>query len=326
MKNTLKYILFLGLGAALLWFSFRNQNLLLLGESLKSANYYWVALSVLVSLFAHWLRALRWKMLFEPIGYQPKTTHTFYAVMIGYLANLAFPRMGEVSRCAVLNKTDNMPISTLIGTVVVERIVDVIFLLGLGLLAILILYKEINVFVFENFIAPLFSKLNSAVGLIIPVIGIALVFGILFFLLRKKIKTWQITQKINAFTLSLKKGLLSALQLKNRLRFFGLSLGIWACYLLATYLCFFAIPATSQLSMAVGLFVMVAGGIGMSAPVQGGIGAFEAAVSISLLVFSIKENDGLSYAAISHGSQILSILVVGSISLFFVFLIKRKQA
>ena len=300
MKNTLKYILFLGLGAALLWFSFRNQNLLLLGESLKSANYYWVALSVLVSLFAHWLRALRWKMLFEPIGYQPKTTHTFYAVMIGYLANLAFPRMGEVSRCAVLNKTDNMPISTLIGTVVVERIIDVIFLLGLGLLAILILYKEINVFVFENFIAPLFSKLNSAVGLII--------------------------QKINAFTLSLKKGLLSALQLKNRLRFFGLSLGIWACYLLATYLCFFAIPATSQLSMAVGLFVMVAGGIGMSAPVQGGIGAFEAAVSISLLVFSIKENDGLSYAAISHGSQILSILVVGSISLFFVFLIKRKQA
>ena len=120
--------------------------------------------------------------------------------------------------------------------------------------------------------------------------------------------------------------MLSALQLKNRLRFFGLSLGIWACYLLATYLCFFAIPATSQLSMAVGLFVMVAGGIGMSAPVQGGIGAFEAAVSISLLVFGIQENDGLSYAAISHGSQILSILVVGSISLFFVFLIKRKQA
>jgi hypothetical protein len=93
--------------------------------------------------------------------------------------------MGEVSRCAVLNKTDNMPISTLIGTVVVERIIDVIFLLGLGLLAILILYKEINVFVFENFIAPIITKLNSAVGLIIPAIGIALVFGILFFLVRK---------------------------------------------------------------------------------------------------------------------------------------------
>jgi len=326
LKNTLKYILFLGLGAALLWFSFRNQNLLLLGESLKSANYYWVALSVLVSIVAHWLRALRWKMLFEPIGYQPKTTHTFYAVMIGYLANLAFPRMGEVSRCAVLNKTDNMPIATLIGTVVVERIIDVIFLLGLGLLAILILYKEINVFVYNNFIAPLITILNSAVGLIIPAIVISLVLVVLFFLIRKKINAWHITQKIKAFTLSLKKGFLSVLQLKNRLRFFGLSVGIWTCYLLATYLCFFAIPATSQLNLAIGLFVMVAGGIGMSAPVQGGIGAFEAAVSISLLVFGIQENDGLSYAAISHGSQILSILVVGSISLFFVFLIKRKQA
>lgn len=326
MKSTLKYILFLGLGGALLWFSFRNQNLLLLGESLKSANYYWVALSVVVSIFAHWLRALRWKMLFEPIGYQAKTTHTFYAVMIGYLANLAFPRMGEVSRCAVLNKTDQMPISTLIGTVVVERIIDVIFLLGLGLLAILILYKEINVFVFENFIGPLFTKLNSAVDLIIPAIGMSLVLGILFFLVRKKINAWHITQKIKTFILSLKKGLLSVLELKNRLRFFGLSVGIWACYFLATYLCFFAIPATSQLNLSIGLFVMVAGGIGMSAPVQGGIGAFEAAVSISLLVFGIKENDGLSYAAISHGSQILSILVVGSISLFFVFLIKRKQA
>ena len=326
MKSTLKYILFLGLGGALLWFSFRNQNLLLLGESLKSENYYWVALSVLVSIVAHWLRALRWKMLFEPIGYQPKTTHTFYAVMIGYLANLAFPRMGEVSRCAVLNKTDNMPIATLIGTVVVERIIDVIFLLGLGLLAILILYKEINVFVYNNFIAPLITILNSAVGLIIPAIVISLVLVVLFFLIRKKINAWHITQKIKAFTLSLKKGFLSVLQLKNRLRFFGLSVGIWTCYLLATYLCFFAIPATSQLNLAIGLFVMVAGGIGMSAPVQGGIGAFEAAVSISLLVFGIQENDGLSYAAISHGSQILSILVVGSISLFFVFLIKRKQA
>ncbi len=326
MKSTLKYLVFLGLGGALLWFSFRNQNLLLLGESLKSANYYWVALSVLISIFAHWLRALRWKMLFEPIGYQTKTTHTFYAVMIGYLANLAFPRMGEVSRCAVLNKTDNMPISTLIGTVVVERIIDVIFLLGLGLLAIIILYKEINIFVFENFISPIISKLNNAVNLIIPAIGISIVLGILFFLLRKKINAWHITQKIKAFILSLKKGLLSILELKNRLRFIGLSVGIWACYLLATYLCFFAIPATSQLNLSIGLFVMVAGGIGMSAPVQGGIGAFEAAVSISLLVFGIKENDGLSYAAISHGSQILSILVVGSISLFFVFLIKRKQA
>jgi hypothetical protein len=326
LKSTLKYILFLGLGGALLWFSFRNQNLLLLGESLKSENYYWVALSVLVSIVAHWLRALRWKMLFEPIGYQPKTTHTFYAVMIGYLANLAFPRMGEVSRCAVLNKTDNMPIATLIGTVVVERIIDVIFLLGLGLLAILILYKEINVFVYNNFIAPLITILNSAVGLIIPAIVISLVLVVLFFLIRKKINAWHITQKIKAFTLSLKKGFLSVLQLKNRLRFFGLSVGIWTCYLLATYLCFFAIPATSQLNLAIGLFVMVAGGIGMSAPVQGGIGAFEAAVSISLLVFGIQENDGLSYAAISHGSQILSILVVGSISLFFVFLIKRKQA
>ena len=326
MKSTVKYLLFLGIGVALLWFSFRNQNLALLWEGLKSANYYWVAISVLISIFAHWLRAKRWKMLFVPLGYQAKTSNTFHAVMIGYLANLAFPRMGEVSRCAVLNETEKMPLTTLIGTVLVERIIDVLFLFGLLMLSIIILYKEINVFIFDNFLSPILNKINNAVNLIIPSIILIIILVVLFFLIRKKINTWAITLKIKAFLIEIKKGFLSVLKLENSGQFILLSFGIWACYLLSTYLCFFAIPATSQLNLSVGLFVMVAGGIGMSAPVQGGIGAFEAAVSIALLVFGIPENYGLSYAAISHGSQILSVIIVGSISLFFVFLAKRKQA
>ena len=105
----------------LLWLAFRGQNLEQIVYDLKNANYLWVLASVLVSILAHYARALRWNMLIQPLGFKPSNSNTFHAVMVGYLANLAVPRMGEVSRCGVLNRTDKIPLNNLIGTVIVER-------------------------------------------------------------------------------------------------------------------------------------------------------------------------------------------------------------
>ncbi len=323
-----KYFLFLAIAVLLLWFSFRNQNFSQLWQSLKTANYYWVFLSVCISLVAHWIRALRWKMLMQPIGFQPKTSNTFHAVMIGYLANLAFPRLGEVTRCAVLNKSDNIPLNSLIGTVLLERVVDVLFLFLLLILSVVLLYEKIHQFIFSQLINPILEKFDNGFFVTIIITAAFIIFFSLYIFIKnniEKLKKISVLNKLFVFVEGLKDGFLSVLKLQKRTQFFIYSIGIWLCYFLSTYICFFALKETAHLSLLIGLFVMVAGGIGMSAPIQGGIGAFEATVSLSLLLFAIPESTGLAYATISHSSQILSIIVVGSISLLLVFLSNRKQ-
>ena len=181
----LKYIFLLAIAALLLWLAFRGQDLNLIWQQLLKANYTWVLLSVFASILAHYARALRWKMLIKPLGYSPKNSNMFHSVMIGYLANLAVPRMGEVSRCGVLTRTDKIPLNSLIGTVIIERIIDVLFLLGILLLSILIEYNTIQEFLFTNIINPFLGKFQNASSTILMLILVILMMGLAFYLLRK---------------------------------------------------------------------------------------------------------------------------------------------
>lgn len=331
MKTALpiiKYILLLTIGAVLLWLAFRGQDVSKIISELKNANYNWVLLSVFVSLLAHYIRGLRWKMLVKPLGFSPSNTNMFNAVMVGYLANLAVPRMGEVTRCGMLTKTDKVPLQSLVGTVIIERIVDVLFLFGILFLSIILEYNTLKDFLFLNVINPLLNKIeNAQVSIAIGIIFILLI--ILVFFLIKKYHTKLLNNKIYANLWNLlagfKDGILSINKLEKKGLFILYSILIWLMYTLSTWLCFFAIEPTSGLSLSAGLFIMAMGGIGMSAPVQGGIGAYEAAIQVSLLVYGISSSDGLSYATLNHSSQILSILVVGSISLLFIFIKNKKK-
>ncbi len=331
MKSTLpvlKYIFLLAIAAVLLWLAFRGQDLNLIWQQLLKANYSWVFLSVFVSMLAHYARALRWKMLIKPLGYAPKNSNMFHSVMIGYLANLAVPRMGEVSRCGVLTRTDKIPLNSLIGTVIIERIIDVLFLLGILLLSVLIEYNTIQEFLFTSIINPFLSKFQNAASSIFILILFILMMGLVFYLLRKyhqQLLNNKIYKKIWEVLLGFKDGVLSILKLEQKGLFIIYSVFIWAMYTLSTWLCFFAIEPTSSLSISSALFIMAVGGIGMSAPVQGGIGAYEAAIQLALLVYGINSADGLIYATLNHSSQILSILLVGSISLLFIFINYKKN-
>lgn len=324
----LKYVLLLAVGAILLWLAFRGQDLSKIVSELKNANYSWVFVSIIVSLIAHYIRGLRWKMLVKPLGYSPSNFNMFNAVMVGYLANLAVPRMGEVSRCGVLTKTDEVPLQSLIGTVIIERIIDVIFLLGILVLSILIEFNTIKDFLFSNIINPILEKFQTAQASLILVIAIVLVLIIAFFLIKKyhqKLLNNKIYAKLWSVISGFKDGILSVSKMQNKGLFIFYSVLIWAMYTISTWVCFFAIAPTSELSLSTALFVMAVGGIGMSAPVQGGIGAYEAAIQVALLVYGISSADGLSYATLNHSSQILSILIVGSISLLFIFINNKKK-
>jgi uncharacterized protein (TIRG00374 family) len=324
----IKYILLLAVAGLLLWLAFRGQDLRAIGQQLLNANYTWVLLSVIVSILAHYARALRWKMLIKPLGFAPSNANMFHSVMIGYLANLAVPRMGEVSRCGVLTRTDKIPLNSLIGTVIIERIIDVLFLLGILFLSIIIEYNTIQGFLFKNIIDPFVNKFQNAYSYIyIIVILIVLILAFVFILKKyhQKLLSNKVYKKIWEILLGFRDGILSVLKLEKKGLFILYSVFIWLMYTLSTWLCFFAIEPTSQLSLSSALFIMAVGGIGMSAPVQGGIGAYEAAIQLALLVYGINSSDGLIYATLNHSSQILSILLVGSISLLFIFINYKKN-
>ncbi len=310
----LKYFAFLALAILLLFWAFEGQDVNKLTQSIRQANPFWIALSVLACLAAHLLRALRWNLLIRTLGHQPSLKHSFYAVMVGYLANLAVPRMGEVSRCGVLKKTDQIPVTPLIGTVFTERLSDLVLLLSITGLAVLLEFKRIAHFMYQQGWLKIEALLSGRLF-----IGFLLGLGItaiLAYSYKAKLKT-----KVAplAKTLSaLKSGALSFKNMPNKGLYLSYSIAIWIAYFLSTYFCFFALSGTQNLGLLAALAALVFGSLGMIVPVQGGMGAFHWMVAEGLTLYNIPKTEGLSFATLIHSSQIVVILVIGGISLLLI--------
>lgn len=319
--SVVKYLLFLSLAFFLLYWTFQGQDPVSLLNNLKNADYLWVLASVLACLVAHVLRAIRWTLLIEPLGYKISPKNSFYAVMIGYLANLAFPRLGEVSRCGVVHKTDKVPINQLLGTVITERLFDLLLLLGATLLAMVLEFTRISGFIYLHVWLRLESALASGFArwLILILMGIILVIYLFKSALKSLIEPFSTT--ISGF----KNGLLSFQKMQGKGTFVLLSLLIWVCYFLSTYLCFFALSGTAQLSPLAALSALVLGSLGMIVPVQGGIGAFHWMVAEGLGLYGISKLNGLAFATLIHSCQIVLILIIGGISLIPTMLYRKKN-
>ena len=325
LASVLKYILLLAVAVLLLYFAFKNVSVATIFHEMFQANIFWLGVSTVFSFIALISRAYRWKLLIEPLGYQPSLKNTTYAVMVGYLANLAFPRLGEVTRCGSLSTAENVPFNKLLGTVVVERVIDVISLLICILLVAIIEFNRLGNFFKNNFSDPLISKITKfTTSAIIIIILIVVALAVVLFLLiryskRKSRSKW--TALINGFV----KGLVSIKHLDKPWLFVFHSVFIWFLYYLSVYVCLFALPFTSHLGPAAALFLLVAGGIGMSAPVQGGIGAYHLMVSQGLLLYGVKLENGLSFATLLHSLQLITVIVTGSVAMLLLFIQRRKQ-
>lgn len=281
-----------------------------MAKSVKEANLFWILASVAACLLAHVFRALRWNMLIKPLGYAPSAKNSFYAVMIGYLANLAVPRMGEVSRCGVLKKTDQVPITPLVGTVFTERLSDLAMLVSITALTLLLEFGRIANFMYQYGWLRIKPLLNWKILVVFILVLVVL------YLLKSFIKKWlnPIAKTLHSF----KIGVLSFKQMPNKLAYLGYSAGLWACYFLSTYLAFFALSSTGNLSPIAALAALVFGSLGMIVPVQGGIGAFHWMVAEGLSLYALPKADGLAFATLIHSSQILVILLVGGTSLVLI--------
>lgn len=325
-KNTLKFLLFLGISALLFWLVYRDQNWEDLLKILKQdVNYTWIAIACAMGIASHASRAMRWQLLTASMGYRISFWNSFMGVMIGYFANLAIPRMGEFTRCGVITKYEHVPFSKLLGTVVTERVIDMIILLSLTLVVIVTQFKQVGIFLHENQeIQQRLLQLCRSSWLLV-ILGVLLVAG---YLLWKYLLRHRLQGRIHAFLLGLKEGLLTVKHIKHKGWFIAHSLFIWLMYFLMFYVCFFCFQFTSHLGILVGLTIFVLSSYGMVAPVQGGIGAWHFMVIAALMIYlpHTPNIQGMAktFALLTHGTMTLLYIVVGALCLIALPLYNRK--
>jgi len=313
LKLIIQLTISLGIAGWILWFLYRDIELDNLIAQVKSSNWIWIITSLTISLSGFWLRGWRWSLFIqEDEGLKVTPNRAFHAVMVGYLVNMLIPRAGEVARCGVLNRTNGVSLGHLVGTVIVERSVDLIFLIFTIFLAFLV---ENELFLnLANQLVDL-DTLSSTVASNIPIVLGGLIILLLFFyLVFRRFRNHSLVDKIQHFFREIGSGLKSVGKLRNPAGFLASSIGIWIIYFLTMFTVALGIQSTANLSSSEILLVMVMGSIGMIAPVQGGIGTFHALVAFILIQMGISEQDGKIFAAIIHGTQVILILVMGLIS------------
>ncbi len=327
LSSTVRIIVFASLGVLLLWLILRNQNLELIGSNLKKANYFWASMVLIFGFISNVHRSLRWNMLLEPMGYKPKIYNTFIAVLIGYFANLGLPRMGEVVRCSILNRYEKVPLDKSFGTVVTERILDVFSLLICLSIVLIFEFERVNNVFYEFILNPILNKAQALTGqsartTLVLLFGMFLLFVVLFIswrLIRKTAFYERIIKAIKGFN----EGLQSIRKVKNIPLLLLHTALMWVMYWMMAYLCFKAFDFTASLSPLAGFVVMVFGGFGFAAPVQGGFGVYHFIVSQTLVQYGIELNDGLSYAILNHSVQTLAVIFFGLISLIILPIINK---
>ena len=318
MTHTLfKYLqplLFLGLGCFLLFVAFRGIDSKNLQEVFKSIPLKWVFLSMLFGYLAFVFRGLRWYLLIKPLGFRPRLFDLINAIAFGYLFNSFIPRSGEIARCTSLNKVSNIPVSKLLGHVILERLIDCVLLAICLFLALVFNYQD-----FINF-ASLFALPKH---LFLYFICLILLLFLIYKFIQSFLSSSQLN-KISSFIQGIKLGFLSIQNISNKTLFCVYTILIWLCYLLMTVVCFYCFNETKDLNLGQGLFVMVAGGLGMVVPTPTGIGSYHYLVIQSLLAINITKEIAQFFAIIVHSSQAIMIMVAGFLAMIFLYRKKNK--
>ena len=313
-----KYGFFLGLGIFLVWWSIHKmsdadyQDFL---QSLNNADYFLLIPVFFILTASHISRAIRWRILMRSMGYNPKLSNTFCAVMVGYLANFAFPRLGEVLKCTILGKYEKVPADKLVGTILVERAVD---LLSFGIVIIISLLTQAKIVgaytkqkIDEYILTG--NKADIAIRFAIITAAVAVIY-LLSRYISKKYHHIKIVDRIKGIFKGIIEGLMSIKNMKNKWLFIFHSVLIWACYLAGTYVGFHAIKETAGLPLLAAFPVLVFGTVA-TIITPGGIGAYPELLMEAMLLYNIKEGFGKANGWLQWSAQFIIILVVGFVCL-----------
>jgi len=327
--QVVQYLFFLGIGVLLFWLAIRPINLNQLWADIREAEYGWLFFALFFAFLSHIVRALRWNLLINSLGYKTRLWSTFFSVMIGYLANTAVPRMGEIVRCGTLSKKEKIPFNALFGTVISERFFDLIILALIIFFTMIFQLKLVGSFLHKIFDPIIQSLFSNVVNIIVFAAAILIFFGGLIWgiwLLRYKIKAFPFYENIRSFLNGLWEGIKTIAKLRQKGLFLVYTFIIWLFYAVMTYLPFKMLAESSHLTFVDGLTLMALASLGIVAPVPGGIGTYHYLVKVILTeIYSVQDVAAMSYATIVHAGQTMFNVIVGALSYVLIGIFARKQ-
>ena len=324
--SVLQYTFFLGLGIFLLWLTLRKSDWNSIIADLSGANYIFLIPATLMLVVSHFIRALRWKILIEPLGYKPSTLNTFLAVFVGYWANLAVPRLGEVLKCTILARYEKVPADKLIGTIVAERAIDVCSLVVIMVITVFSQYDLIGNFSRELF-TKFFTSRTGSFSMYRVAISILILisFVLLFIWLFRRLSHLAIVIKTKNIFLGIWQGLTSIRYIKHKGAFFFHSVMIWALYLYSTYMGFFAMQDMAHFGIKGALSALTFGSFGMIIPSPGGIGSFQYAIQQVMILYGVTPEKGLSLGMLIWFAQTGIIILFGTIAFLLLPIVNKEK-
>lgn len=340
--NILKFLAFLSVGLIILYLVYQKQNKAFQEEcglkgipleecsliqkvidDFTSANFFWLGMVLVCFTISNISRGIRWNMLLRNLGHTPRLINAFFTIILGYFANLGLPRVGEVIRAGTMARYEEIPVEKVMGTVVVDRIIDVISILVVTALALALEFDTLWGFIqAENNLGEKLSENSS----ILIGLGIAGVVGLfVLYLLRRRIQQTKLYGKTSKLLIGFVDGLKTIRSLDQPGWFIFHSVNIWVMYFLMTYLCFFSFEPTAHLGPLAGLIVFVFGGWGIVIPSPGGMGTYHFLTGTALLFYGVAGDDGFSWANISFFTiQLGCNILVGILALILLPIINRK--
>ncbi len=310
-KTILKITIPLLLGIALVWYSLSKISLSELIQYFKKADYFWIALGVFFGLLSHLSRAYRWKFMIEPMGYTLRLPNSIMAVFAAYLVNYTIPRAGEITRASILTNYEHVPFEKGFGTIVAERVADMLVMLGIILMTLFLEF---------DFIYQFFSERFDAYKIIGAVVLLVFISALIFLFIRRS--TSKFALRIKFFFNGIIEGIMSIFSMKQKWAFIFHTLFIWGMYILMFYITTFSLDETSNLPFAAILIGFISASFSIAAT-NGGLGSYPVAIYAAFSIFGIAKEPSIAFGWIIWSSQTLMIIVFGGLSLIYLPIYNR---
>ena len=329
-KSIIQFTVLLGVGILLAWLSIKSVwgERDKIADSFATANYFWVGVSIAIAFLSHYLRAFRWNYLLKPLGYSVKPANAVGAVLVGYFANYGLPRMGELTRCTLVAKYDDVPFEVALGTVITERIVDMLLLVAIFVLTLFAQFSQLKTLAVEYIVDPLMGKLSGISAQpvkFIILISLVIIAFIGFMLIRKRLAN-ALTGKFGNIIKGFGNGLSSVKDIDKKFQFIALSIAIWASYFYSLYACFFAFAGTSDLGHSECLVLLLFGTFGVVFS-PGGLGAYPAIITALLTAtYHVEIISAVAFPWMAWTSQFILVVVLGIISLILLPIINKNKS
>ncbi len=329
MKNILKFALFLGLGIFIAWWfikDFDTASREQILTSFRTANYGIIGIALIFGLLSFWLRTKRWQMQIESMNYFPKTKNVLMTVFIGYFANLAFPRLGDVVRCGFLETYEKIPTAKTLGCTITERVLDMMCFVFLLIIVLILQFSLLSNYAMENFegLYTRFTNPEFLKKLIIAAIAGILLLAFFLFFLRKRIAHTRAYQKMKEMVLHLWEGLISLKNIKKPWLFVIYTVALWLCYYLMAYIVFYSVEETVGLPLSSGLACLVFGTVGIIVT-PGGLGLYPVIIMQILLLYGIAEPIGFALGWLIWSAQNIVIVLGGLAAFILMPIVNRKK-